>query len=208
VADLLPRVFYARSAIEVAPALLGKVLVREHGGVRLAGRIVEVEAYLGEEDAASHAFRGPTPRNRSMFGPPGHAYVYLIYGVHHCLNIVTGPEGEGQAVLIRALEPLEGLEIMRQRRGRVPDRHLTNGPGKLCQALAIDRRLDGHDLCLGELLWVEDGPPPAEPICRGPRVGVRGDERALTRPWRFFLQGNRYVSPHALNKRSCPSPGR
>jgi len=199
--DPLPRGFYARSAVTVAPDLLGQILVRELDGRRLSGRIVEVEAYLGSEDAASHAFRGPTPRNRSMFGPPGHAYVYLIYGVHHCLNIVTGPEGDGQAVLIRALEPLEGIDLMRAHRGGVPDRQLTNGPGKLCQALAIDRRLDGHDLCLGETLWLEPGPRPEAPICTGPRVGVRGDDLALNRAWRFYLQNNPFVS----SPRRCPS---
>jgi len=205
----LPRAFFARSAVEVAPDLLGNVLVREIDGHRLAGRIVEVEAYLGREDAASHAFRGPTPRNRSMFGPPGHAYVYLIYGVHHCLNVVTGPEGDGQAVLIRALEPLEGHEIMRFRRGGVPDRQLTNGPGKLCQALGIDRRLDGHDLCVGEILWLEPGPKPSEPICAGPRVGVRGDALALERPWRFYLKDNPFLSPTPHNRLPCapvPAP--
>jgi len=202
----LPRTFYARPAPEVAPNLLGQILVRELDGRRLAGRIVEVEAYLGPEDAASHAFRGPTPRNRSMFGPPGRAYVYLIYGMHHCLNIVTGPEGEGQAVLIRALEPLEGVDVMRARRGPVPDRQLTNGPGKLCQALAIDRRLDGHDLCLGETLWLEPGPPPEEAICAGPRVGVRGDALALHRAWRFYLKGHPYVSPAPQNRVPCSVP--
>ncbi len=201
--DPIPRAFYARSALEVAPDLLGAILVRELDGQRLAGRIVEVEAYLGGEDAASHAFRGPTPRNRSMFGPPGHAYVYLIYGVHHCLNIVTGPEGDGQAVLIRALEPLEGIELIRVNRRGVAHRQLTNGPGKLCQALAIDRRLDGHDLCLGETLWLEPGPQPEESICAGPRVGVRGDDLALNRPWRFYLKGNPYVSSSPQNRLPC-----
>jgi DNA-3-methyladenine glycosylase len=203
-AEPLPRDFYARSAVELAPDLLGKRLVRELDGVLLAGRIVEVEAYLGGEDAASHAFRGPTPRNRSMFGPPGHAYVYLIYGVHHCLNIVTGPEGDGQAVLIRALEPLAGVNVMRANRGNVADRDLTNGPGKLCQALGIDKRLDGHDLCLRETLWLEDAPLPEEPICAGPRVGVRGDEAALARPWRYFLKDSPFVSRTPLN-RACDS---
>ncbi len=193
-ADRLPCDFYARSAVALAPDLLGKRLVRRLNDVLLAGRIVEVEAYLGDEDAASHAFRGPTPRNRSMFGPPGHAYVYLIYGVHHCLNIVTGPEGDGQAVLIRALEPLMGVDVMRRNRGREAERDLTSGPGKLCQALGVDRRLDGHDLCLGRELWLEDAPRPAEPICAGPRVGVRGDDAALTRPWRYFLKDNPFVS--------------
>jgi hypothetical protein len=129
-----------------------------------------------------------------MFGPPGHAYVYLIYGVHYCLNIVTGPEGDGQAVLIRALEPLAGIDVMRANRGNVADRDLTNGPGKLCQALGIDKRLDGHDLCLGRALWLEDAPRPEEPVCISPRVGVRGDDAALSRPWRYFLKDNPFVN--------------
>ena len=200
----LPLQFYARSAVDLAPDLLGKRLVRELDGALLAGRIVEVEAYLGGEDAASHAFRRPTPRNRSMFGPPGRAYVYLIYGVHYCLNIVTGPEGDGQAVLIRALEPLAGVEVMRANRGRVAERDLTNGPGKLCQALGIDKRLDGHDLCLGVGLWLEDGPPPDGPICASSRVGVRGDDAALTRPWRYFIEDNPFVSRSPLNRACRP----
>lgn len=191
---VLPRAFYARSALEVAPALLGCLLVRRLAGQRLAGRIVETEAYLGAEDAASHAYRGPTLRNRAMFGPPGHAYVYFIYGNHFCLNVVTGAVGDGQAVLIRAIEPLEGIEVMQARRRRTAVTELTNGPGKLCQALAIDRRLDGHDLTLGETLWLERGAPPIEAIATGPRVGVRGDEAALAAPWRFYLAGNPFVS--------------
>jgi DNA-3-methyladenine glycosylase len=139
-----------------------------------------------------------------MFGPPGHAYVYLIYGVHHCLNIVTGSEGDGQAVLIRAIEPLAGIEIMRAHRGRVAERNLTNGPGKLCQALSIDNRLDGHDLCLAEKLWLEDAPPPTEIICTSPRVGVRGDDAALARPWRYFLKENPFVSRSLLNRACTP----
>ncbi len=202
-AELIQRSFYARSAVVVARDLLGHWLVREIAGVRLVGRIVETEAYLGEEDAASHAFRGPTPRNRSMFGPPGHAYVYLIYGMHHCLNIVTGPVGKGQAVLIRAVEPLEGLDVMRMNRKGVPLRQLTNGPGKLCQAFAIDKTLDGHDLCLAQALWLEAGPPPQETICQGPRIGVRGDDKALSRPWRFFLKNNPFISPNSLNNHPC-----
>jgi DNA-3-methyladenine glycosylase len=169
------------------------VLVRRLAGQRLAGRIVETEAYLGAEDAASHAYRGPTPRNRAMFGPPGHAYVYFIYGNHFCLNVVTGAVGEGQAVLIRALEPLEGIAVMQAQRRRTAVLELTNGPGKLCQALAVDRRLDGHDLTLGETLWLEAGPP-VGPVLSGPRVGVRGDAEALAAPWRFYLGGNPFVS--------------
>lgn len=199
----LPLSFFARPAPLVAPDLLGCMLVRKIDGQRLAGRIVETEAYLGREDAASHAYRGPTARNRAMFGPPGHAYVYLIYGVHHCLNVVTGPKEEGQAVLIRALEPLAGLESMRARRGRRALQDLCSGPGKLCQAFAIDRSLDGHDLMAGVGLWLEAGPPPATSILAGPRVGVRGDGLALQRPWRFYLQGN----PHVSGPRSVRPPG-
>lgn len=202
--DPLPHGFYARSAVALAPDLLGKALVRELDGVTLIGRIVEVEAYLGAEDAASHAFRGSTPRNRSMFGPPGRAYVYLIYGVHRCLNIVSGPEGSGQAVLIRALEPLAGEATMWANRGHISDQNLTNGPGKLCQALGIDKRLDGHDLCLGQKLWLEDAPPPAAPICVSPRVGVRGDELAIARAWRYFLKDNPFVSRSPLNRACTP----
>ncbi len=200
--ELLPRGFYARSALELAPALLGKRLVRALDGKLLVGRIVEVEAYLGGEDAASHAFRGLTPRNRSMFGPPGHAYVYLIYGVHHCLNIVSGPEGVAQAVLIRAIEPLAGVATMRAHRGGVADGNLSNGPGKLCQALGVDKSLDGHDLCAGAALWLEAAPPPPESICTSPRIGIRGDDETLNRHWRYFLQGNPFISRSSHN-RAC-----
>ncbi|HHS96728.1 MAG TPA: DNA-3-methyladenine glycosylase, partial [Chloroflexi bacterium] len=152
----LRREFFDRDTLEVARDLLGRVLVRVLDGERLSGRIVEVEAYIGEDDRASHARFGPTERNAAMYGPPGHAYVYLIYGVHHCLNLVTGPEGFPAAVLIRALEPLEGVEQMRGLRGGRPD--LTNGPGRLCQALGIDLRFDGADLCAPDaLLFVEEG---------------------------------------------------
>lgn len=196
----LPCDFYARPSVLVAPDLLGRLLIREIGSQRLIGRIVEVEAYLGEDDAASHAFRGPTTRNRSMFGPPGHAYVYIIYGIHTCLNIVTGQAGKGEAVLIRALEPLSGIEVMQRHRGGRPLRQLTNGPGKICQALAIDKSLDGHDLCAGQRLWLEAGERPDETLCAGPRVGVRGDDRALSRAWRFFLAKNSFVSRSPLNR--------
>ena len=194
IGTVLPKSFYARSALQVAPDLLGCLVVRAWRGKRLAGRIVEVEAYLGREDAASHAHRGPTPRSRVMFGPAGIAYVYLIYGVHHCLNVVTGAEGEGQAVLIRALEPVSGVEAMRAWRGQDAVRNLTNGPGKLCQALAIDKGLNAHDLTAGSTLWFESGRPPDEAICTSPRIGVRGDEQALRAAWRFFLAGSMFVS--------------
>lgn len=192
--DPLPGAFYARSPLAVAPDLLGCWLVREATGQRLAGRIVEVEAYFGAEDAASHAYLGLTERNRVMFGPPGRAYVYFVYGAYFCLNAVTGQDGEASAVLIRALEPLDGIEIMAARRGQRDLRALCSGPGKLCQALDINRTLNGCALTLGMDIWLEPGPPPREAVCSGPRVGVRGDEHALTVPWRFWLAGNPHIS--------------
>lgn len=192
----LSREFFDRDTLQVARDLLGQVLVRLLNGERLSGRIVEVEAYIGEDDQASHARFGRTPRNAAMYGPPGCAYVYQIYGLHHCLNIVTEREGFPAAVLIRALEPLEGRERMRALRGGVPDPLLTSGPARLCQAMAIDRSLDGADLCAPDaVLFVEEGRPVAdESVATGPRVGVRGDRRARTAPWRFFIAGHPCVS--------------
>jgi len=192
----LSHAFFARDTLTVAREMLGKRLVRVLDGERLSGRIVEVEAYVGEGDTACHASRGRTKRNAPMFGPPGHAYVYFIYGMHHCLNVVTGREGYPAAVLIRAVEPLEGLEMMRTRRSGVPDVRLTSGPARLCQALGIDRRFDGADLCRPDALLFleEDAAVPDELIVTGPRVGVRGDERALAAPWRFYVRDSRYVS--------------
>lgn len=192
----LPRDFFARDTLQVARDLLGQVLVRVLDGERLSGRIVEVEAYIGEDDLASHARFGRTARNEAMYGPPGHAYVYQIYGLHHCLNIVTGPEGFPAAVLIRALEPLEGLERMRQRRGTQDLLLLTAGPARLCQAMGIDRRLDKADMCAPDaVLFVETGVSiPDHQVATGPRVGVRGDQRARTAPWRFYVRGHPCVS--------------
>jgi DNA-3-methyladenine glycosylase len=164
--------------------------------MRISGRIVEVEAYVGEMDEASHASPGPTARNAPMYGPPGHAYVYLIYGIYHCFKVVTERPGFPAAILIRALEPLEGLEVMRERRGGREDVQLTSGPGRLCQALSIDRQFDGLDLCaVVTPLFLERGQPmPPEQVSTGPRVNVRGDERARTMPWGFFVAGNHFVS--------------
>lgn len=192
--SVLGREFYARDTVSLARDLLGRVLVREWDGERLSGIIVETEAYGGAEDAASHAFRGPGRRNRSMFGPPGHAYVYRIYGIHHCLNLVGERDGRPGAVLIRALRPLEGLETMVRRRGR-PASEASNGPGKLCRALAVDLGLDGVDLCAGVGLWVEAGEAGSvRGVLVGPRVGLGADEIARRRPWRFALQGEPSVS--------------
>jgi len=192
----LSRDFFTRDTLAVARDLLGQRLVRVLDGARLSGRIVEVEAYVGEEDQACHARCGRTERNAPMYGPPGHAYVYFIYGMHHCLNVVTGEEGYPAAVLIRALEPLEGIEEMRARRGDRPDVQLTSGPARLCQALDIDRQFDGADLCAPDArVFLEEGIPiPDDAAATGPRVGVRGDEVAVTVPWRFYARDSRYVS--------------
>jgi DNA-3-methyladenine glycosylase len=192
----LPTEFYARSTLDVARDLLNKRLVRRLEGKRLSGRIVEVEAYIGTEDGASHARFGKTERNAAMFGPPGHAYVYLIYGVHHCLNVVTEEVGRAAAILIRALQPEEGLEIQQKNRGDRPIAVLTNGPGKLCQALAIDLRFDQTDLTGPDTdLWLEDAPRlPVDAVATSPRVNVTGDEYARTVPWRWYVKDNRWVS--------------
>jgi DNA-3-methyladenine glycosylase len=185
----LPREFYSRSTLTVARELLGQRLVRSFDGQRLAGRIVEVEAYLGETDQASHARPGRTRRNAPMYGPPGHAYIYFIYGMYYCLNAVTEAEGSAAAVLIRALEPLEGIDVMRHHRPGRADRDLASGPGKLCQALAIDRTLNNADLCRGRSLWIEAATPvPDAQATTSPRIGVRGDKRARTVPWRFYIR--------------------
>jgi DNA-3-methyladenine glycosylase len=190
----LPRSFYARPTLVVAQDLLGRRLVRVLGDQRLAGRIVEVEAYAGADDAASHAYRGRTPRNAPMFGAPGHAYVYFIYGMHWMFNVVAHPDAPPGAVLIRALSPEEGLDVMRAHRGERSDKALTSGPARLAQALAIDGLLNGADLCAHEI-FIEPGAPPSdEAVACGPRVGVSGDERARTRPWRFWVRDNLYVS--------------
>jgi len=195
-----PISFYARPSYVVAPELLGCLIVRQIDDEQVIGRIVETEAYLGQDDAASHAFKGLKPRNRVMFCRAGHAYVYLIYGIHHCLNVVTGHEGEGQAVLIRALEPIQGLAHMRSGRGDRAVRHLCNGPGKLCQAMAIDRVWDGHDLTIGQGLWICPGPVPVEEIRSSPRIGVGGDAQARQANWRYFLSGNPHISPSPHNR--------
>ena len=188
----LPRAFYNRPAIEVARALLGTVLV--HGTT--SGRIVETEAYLGPqsglEDRAAHSWRGVTPRTRVIFGPPGYAYVYLIYGVYECLNVVAEPKGSAGCVLIRALEPVAGIPRMRSRRGGVPGvERLANGPGKLTLAMGITRRHNGADLTRGRLTIRP--PERSEDIRIGvsPRIGIK---HCADLPLRFFIEGNRFVS--------------
>ena len=184
--------FFLKDTAAVAKSLLGAVLVRDLDGTRLAGRIVEVEAYLGTIDAACHSFRGWTARNAAMFGSPGRAYVYFIYGFHHCLNVVTRPEGEPEAVLIRALEPLEGLERMRKnRKGRD---NLASGPGVLCQALRIDRAFNGHDLCEEPLRLLTGAPVPDVEIGTSPRIGVAYAGEAAQWPLRLYIRRNPFVS--------------
>lgn len=188
----LPRSFFTRPSPEVGPDLLGRILVRRVGeGTLLTARIVEAEAYQ-EDDPASHSYRGRTNRTEVMFGPPGHAYVYFTYGMHHCMNVVTGSMGEGSAVLLRAAEPLEGLEEMTRRRGTNDPRALCSGPGRLCQALGIDRAENGLDLVRGrELLLLEGAPVPPSEISVGSRVGITS---GTERPWRFSVRGDRFVS--------------
>lgn len=184
VVNILPRIFYARPTLTVARELIGARLVRILDGVRLAGLIVEAEAYIGEEDLGCHAKSGKTKRNAVMYGPPGFTYVYFTYGHHWMLNAVTEQEGFPAAVLLRAIEPVEGMEIMLQRRsGRD-----TLGPGKLAQALGIDGLLNGVDLCTQDYgLWIEAGIPVAEnDIITGPRVGLYTvSEPWKSMPWRF-----------------------
>jgi len=184
----------------VARALLGRALVHDGPQGRVAGRIVEVEAYRSAGDPASHAFRGPTPRNRVMFGEPGHAYVYFTYGMHHCLNLVCEPAGQAAAVLIRAFEPLAGAHVMRARRGVEESMRLGRGPGCVAQALGIDRSHDGLDLSAGPL-FIAQAPPQlgSHRIVAGPRIGIRV---ALERDWRFWLAGHPCVSA----SRGTPKP--
>lgn len=190
-------------AVSVARRLLGQRLVRSVDDTRLAGTIVDVEAYLGLEDRAAHTFNGRrTQRNESMYLPGGHAYVYMIYGIHHCLNIVCGRAGEGIAVLIRALEPMDGIDLMHTHRDprkalRRPlrERDLCSGPGKLAQALRIDKSLDGECLRSSETLWIERGERVSEKaIARSARIGVDYAGEWASKPLRFFLRGNPHVS--------------
>jgi DNA-3-methyladenine glycosylase len=180
----------------LARFLIGKLVVRAFPDTLATARIVETEAYL-TGDEASHGFRGPTPRNKVMFGPPGFAYVYLAYGVSFMLNVSSGEPGVGEAVLIRAAEPVAGLEAMRRCRGDVPARDLLRGPGRLAKALDIDRSLDGIDLCVTGSLWLASGGEASGDIGVSMRIGITKD---AMRPLRFFLKGSKFVSgPASLN---------
>jgi DNA-3-methyladenine glycosylase len=181
---LLARPFYERTALQVARALLGKVLVHKTGGKTRSGRIVETEAYLGQHDLASHSSRGRTPRTELLFGPAGHAYVYFIYGMYFCFNVVTGRLGVPSAVLVRGLEPVSGLEPHTR----------TDGPGRLTRALGIGRAENGADLTTSSL-YILDGPPPKRgSVRRGPRVGVEYAGSWARRPFRFWVEGSHGVS--------------
>lgn len=181
--------FYRLDTVSAARALLGQILCRETTEGLTAGMIVETEAYV-TDDPACHAFRGKTGRNAPMFGPPGRAYIYFIYGSHFCFNVVTAPAGAGEAVLVRALEPLYGLELMRQRRSGSP-LPLTAGPGRLCQALAIDGSFNDHDLRRSPL-WIAAGSEiEEEAVLRGPRIGI---SRAVEKRLRFYIKDNKYLS--------------
>lgn len=181
-AERLTREFYARDTVTVAQDLLGCHLVHRVDGEERIGRIVETEAYLGVGDLAAHSSKGVTKRTRVMFGAPGHAYVYLIYGIHHCINVVTEPEGQGTAVLLRALEPVRNLH------GK------TSGPGLLCKAMALDLRHNGHDLLSDELHILSRPEQPPLAVVRRPRIGVDYAGEWAARPLRFYIEGNSYVS--------------
>ncbi|MDP6631362.1 MAG: DNA-3-methyladenine glycosylase [Kiritimatiellia bacterium] len=183
----MPREFYGRPTLDVAPELLGKVLVHRVGDIEMAGRVIEVEAYLGPEDLASHAARKTSKRARIMFGPPGMVYIYLIYGMHHCLNFVTEKDGTAGAVLVRAVEPIAEIEHMRLNRApTVSDHNLANGPGKLCQAMAIDLTHNRTDAC-SDTIWLEDRGGVTGPIRQTPRIGVDYAGQWAEKLWRFTI---------------------
>jgi len=200
----LPRDFYTRSdVLEVARDLLGKKLVVPNkSGSRTAGIIVETEAYRGPDDRASHAYNGRrTQRTETMYGIGGSAYVYFVYGMYHQFNVVTNVEDTPHAILVRALEPSEGLDIMRRRRRGRSEYELTSGPGRLCLAMGIDRRLDKADL-LGGRVWIEEGVSISpRQIARGPRIGIDYAEEWITKPWRYWVRDNPFVS-RSIKKRA------
>lgn len=188
----LPMSFFRRATLVVARDLLGRYLVRRIGRKVLAGRIVEVEAYRGSDDEASHAYRGRTARNEVMFWNGGHLYVYFTYGMHFCANVVTGRAGKPGAVLLRAVEPIAGTALLRRNRGGIPnDRHLTNGPAKICEAFGLARGQNGASLAGPAILLTAGTPPPARRCARSARIGIRNGREMK---WRFFERGNPWVS--------------
>lgn len=198
----LDRAFYNRESLVVAKELLGKVLVHEVNGQKIVAKIVETEAYMGIEDKAAHSYGGRrTQRVEVMYGGPGFSYVFIVYGMYHCFNVVTMEEGIPQAVLIRAVEPIEGFELMAHNRYKKPFNELkksqiyglTNGPGKLCKALLIDKSINGEDLC-GNKLYIGDTQEENFTIVSSKRVGIDYAEEAKDFLWRFYIKDNRYVS--------------
>jgi DNA-3-methyladenine glycosylase len=202
----LPRDFYTRAdVLEVARDLLGKKLVvPARSGARVSGIIVETEAYRGPEDRASHAYNGRrTNRTETMYGIGGTAYVYFVYGMYHQFNVVTNVENVPHAILVRAVEPSEGLDTMRRRRRGRSEYQLTSGPGRLCLAMEIDRKLDKADL-LGERVWLEEGVSISpRQIARGPRVGIDYAESWIDKPWRFWVRDNPFVSKPNRSGKIC-----
>jgi DNA-3-methyladenine glycosylase len=197
----LPRAFYLQPTLRIARALLGKILVHDTPAGRTAGRIVEIEAYRGPADRAAHSAGGHrSARNEVMYGPPGHAYVYFIYGMHHCMNVVCQPRDVPEAVLLRALEPLEGETLMRARRGLadVPAWRLCRGPGALCQAMGIGRAENGADLVRGPLRILDAPAVPAARVARTPRIGVDYAGADAAHPWRFAVRDSVAVSGRRL----------
>lgn len=198
----LSRSFFDRSTLSVARDLLGARLIRIKDGIRIGGLIIEVEAYRGEEDLGCHAKAGRTLRTQIMYGLPGHAYVYFTYGMHWMLNFVTEGEGFPAAVLLRAILPTEGVEIIAARRGNQPQKHWTDGPAKICQALAIDGTFNGYDLCATDAqLFVESGDSiPDQSVTTGPRVGFNNvPEPWLSIPWRFRVASGYFTTEYTGN---------
>ncbi|MCY4143001.1 MAG: DNA-3-methyladenine glycosylase [Gammaproteobacteria bacterium] len=200
--QVLPREFYRQSTVVVARGLLGCILASSINHSSTSGRIVEVEAYLGSGDAAAHSANGPTPRTRIQWGPPGHAYVYLIYGMYCCLNFITEPEGTPGCVLIRAIEPVSGIDCMIARRNSPQNtRDIGNGPGKLTQALAVTRRQNGTDLTTNPLCVHRGTQVDDSQVVMSPRIGIVQSTDLLLR---FFIRDNEFVTKHSLNQSAKP----
>lgn len=188
---LLPYSFYQKDTISVAKGLLGKIMVFEDGPNRVAGMVVETEAYLGAEDPSCHSARGRSKRNEVMFGPSGHAYIYLIYGIYLCFNVTSGPDDRPEAVLLRAVEPLEGIRTMEKNRGQEDIHNLCSGPGKLVQAMGIDFSLNGTSVVEGPVRFFEEPEPRLFNIVETTRIGI---SKAADWPLRFYIEGNRFIS--------------
>jgi DNA-3-methyladenine glycosylase len=190
---IIPRAFYERDTLTVAQELLGQILVHDTGGGVTKGVIVETEAYLGERDDAAHSYKGKSERVRIQYGPAGHAYIYLIYGMYYCMNITTGPLGVPEVVLLRALEPVSGVALMEQRRKTDKLKNLMSGPGKLCQAMGIGKAQYGEDLCCKSGLFIEYGGTNCQ-ITSSKRIGIDYAVQSRDELWRFTIAGNPFIS--------------